>query len=99
MLNCGLVRERGMARPSTTTSMFCARNNSTSSAIERVECPMVKNCDNRGSLQQMLMIFDHDAVSQRALPLPGRGEVRSRGIERSHRNYDAAAVRAQLRSE
>src|SRR5215510_11182634 len=42
-LNCGLVRDRGTVRTSTTSSICTSRNSSTNSGIERVECPMVKN--------------------------------------------------------
>src|SRR5262245_22667070 len=42
-LNCGLVRDRGTVRTSTTSSICTSCNRSTNSRIERVECPMVKN--------------------------------------------------------
>jgi hypothetical protein len=36
-LNCGLVRERGIVRTSTSSSTPASRNSATSSAVERVE--------------------------------------------------------------
>src|SRR5438309_2213233 len=39
----GLVRDRGMARTSTTSRTPASLNKPTNSAIEQVECPMVKN--------------------------------------------------------
>src|SRR3954468_13527990 len=40
--NCGLVRERGTDRTSTSRSTPACRNNPTSSATDRVEWPIVK---------------------------------------------------------
>ena len=42
-LNCGLVRDRGIDRTSTTRSTRDSRSRSTNSAIVLVEWPMVKN--------------------------------------------------------
>src|ERR1700723_2898032 len=46
-LNCGLCRDRGILRTSTTRRTPCARNISMNSPIVRVECPIVKTaaCD------------------------------------------------------
>src|SRR5579871_265990 len=41
-LNCGLVRERGTVRTSTTISMACSCRSAMNSSMERVEWPMVK---------------------------------------------------------
>src|SRR5262249_32653793 len=43
MLYCGLVRDRGTVRTSTTIPTFASFSRSTNAAIGRVECPMVKN--------------------------------------------------------
>src|SRR5438477_10845934 len=42
VLNCGLVRERGTDRTSTSRSIPACRSSPTSSATDRVEWPMVK---------------------------------------------------------
>src|SRR5262249_61589037 len=42
-LYCGLVRERGTLRTSTTHPTCASSSNSTNSRTGRVECPMVKN--------------------------------------------------------
>ena len=41
-LNCGLVRERGTVRTSTTSLTSAVVKSATNSSIGRVECPMVK---------------------------------------------------------
>src|SRR4051812_39889680 len=41
-LNCGLCRDRGIVRTSTTRPMPCAFRSRTKSSIDRVECPIVK---------------------------------------------------------
>src|SRR4029453_9265762 len=45
-LNCGLVRDRGTVRTSTTVSIFASRRIPTNSSIDRVEWPIVKNTAN-----------------------------------------------------
>src|ERR1044071_3954684 len=42
VLNCGFVRDRGTERTSTSRSTPASRNSATSSATDRVECPIVK---------------------------------------------------------
>src|SRR3954471_14226299 len=45
-LNCGLVRDRGTVRTSTTVSIFASCRIPTNSSIDRVEWPIVKNTTN-----------------------------------------------------
>src|SRR6185503_135508 len=49
-LNCGLRRERGTVRTSTTSSMWCAKSRAMKSSTERVEWPMV-NATCRGDMR------------------------------------------------
>src|ERR1041384_2026547 len=57
VLNCGLVRERGTERTSTSRSTPASCNMPTSSATLRVECPIVKTVPaGRGSIHVLAAI-------------------------------------------
>src|SRR5262247_1345722 len=94
LLNCGLVRDRGTARTSTSTLTSAAVNRSASSTTGRVEWPTVKNGSTR------LRSFDDRRIgegSQLATQRVGGRQTHLHDLGHEHHDHLLARIDPERR--
>src|SRR5258708_39603360 len=79
VLNCGLARERGTERTSTSRSTPASRSSATSSATLRVECPIVKTVASGRASIHVLAAIDRQRRAGDEVGLVGDQEQNGAG--------------------